>query len=70
MEEIANCTQFEICKNTIGSYECQNQEEIFENGDPDRIVLSSRYTLEPNSRVCVDIAGQLTGLGLADLFSS
>jgi len=54
MEGIANCTDLEVCLNTIGSYECINQEDLFEQHDPDRIVLASRYSMDADSRVYVN----------------
>lgn len=45
VEGIANCTVFDVCMDTACSYECVNQESLFEQNDPSRIVLSSRYKL-------------------------
>ena len=51
MEGISNCTDLEVCRKTVGSYECVNQEDLFEQNDPERIVLASRYSMDANSRV-------------------
>jgi len=43
------CGELEICKNIPGGFECTNLEDQFENGDPNKLVISSTYPMEPES---------------------